>query len=139
MQSHRRCRGCRSCPSFGFYATTTSRQHGFYCFHRHPTVVQSKDEHLENRIRFLRKANIEGLPHSDRGLLDHLLGTRQLLVEWAARPAACDAGLFHSVGSFGYEQPVSISLLSKLVLRHERIVTSAWSHGCFPLTPALSL
>jgi hypothetical protein len=45
------------------------------------------DEHLENRLRFLRKANTEGMPHSDRGLLDHLLGTRQLLVEWEARPA----------------------------------------------------
>jgi len=39
------------------------------------------------------------MPHSDRGLFDHLLGTRQLLVEWEARPALCDAGLFHSVYS----------------------------------------
>ena len=62
------------------------------------------DEHLENRLRFLRKANTEGMPHSDRGLLDHLLGTRQLLVEWEARPALCDAGLFHSVyGTQHYE------------------------------------
>ena len=44
------------------------------------------DEQLENRLRFLRKANTEGMPHTDRGLLDHLLGTRQLLVEWEARP-----------------------------------------------------
>ena len=62
------------------------------------------DEQLENRLRFLRKANTEGMPHSDRGLLDHLLGTRQLLVEWEARPALCDAGLFHSVyGTEHYE------------------------------------
>src|SRR3954470_10849360 len=26
------------------------------------------DEQLENRLRFLRKANTEGMPHSDRGL-----------------------------------------------------------------------
>jgi len=64
----------------------------------------SIDEQLENRLRFLRKANTEGMPHSDRGLLDHLLGTRQLLVEWEARPALCDAGLFHSVyGTQHYE------------------------------------
>jgi hypothetical protein len=62
------------------------------------------DEQLENRLRFLRNANTEGMPHSDRGLLDHLLGTRQLLVEWQARPALCDAGLFHSVyGTQHYE------------------------------------
>ena len=62
------------------------------------------DEQLENRLRFLRKANTQGMPHSDRGLLDHLLGTRQLLVEWQARPALCDAGLFHSVyGTEHYE------------------------------------
>jgi len=62
------------------------------------------DEQLENRLRFLRKANTEGMPHSERGLFDHLLGTRQLLVEWEARPALCDAGLFHSVyGTQHYE------------------------------------
>jgi dienelactone hydrolase len=44
------------------------------------------DEQLENRLRFLRKANTEGMPHSDRGLFDHLLGTRQLLMEWGSRP-----------------------------------------------------
>jgi hypothetical protein len=57
------------------------------------------DEQLENRLRFLRKASTEQMPHSDRGLFDHLLGTRRLLVEWEARPALCDAGLFHSVYS----------------------------------------
>jgi hypothetical protein len=63
------------------------------------------NEPLEKRLQFLRQANTEGMPHSDRGLLDHLLGTRQLLVEWQARPALCDAGLFHSVyGTEYYEQ-----------------------------------
>ncbi len=58
------------------------------------------DEQLENRLRFLRKASTEQMPHpSEVGLLDHLLGTRRLLVEWGARPALCDAGLFHSIYS----------------------------------------
>ena len=62
------------------------------------------DEQLEDRLRFLRKANTDGMPHTDRALLDHLLGTRQVLVEWDARPALCDAGLFHSVyGTESYE------------------------------------
>jgi hypothetical protein len=68
------------------------------------------DEQLENRLRFLRKANTEGMPHSDRGLLDHLLGTRQLLVEWEARPALCDAGLFHSVYGTEYYELKAIPL-----------------------------
>ena len=59
----------------------------------------SRDERLENRLRFLRKASTEQMPHSEVGLFDHLLGTRRLLVEWKARPALCDAGLFHSVYS----------------------------------------
>ena len=64
----------------------------------------SVDEPLENRLRFLRKASTEGMPHSGVGLFDHLLGTRRLLVEWEARPALCDAGLFHSVyGTDHYE------------------------------------
>ena len=64
----------------------------------------SMDEQLENRLRFLRNASTEGMPHSDRGLFDHLLGTRQLLVEWESRLALCDAGLFHSVyGTEHYE------------------------------------
>ena len=70
----------------------------------------SMDEQLEKRLRFLRKANTEGMPHSDRGLLDHLLGTRQLLVEWEARPALCDAGLFHSVYGTEYYELKAIPL-----------------------------
>ena len=74
------------------------------------------DEQLEKRLRFLRKANTEGMPHSDRGLLDHLLGTRQLLVEWEARPALCDAGLFHSVyGTEYYElQAIPLSMRNEV-------------------------
>ena len=68
------------------------------------------DEQLENRLRFLQKANTEGMPHSDRGLLDHLLGTRQLLVEWGARPALCDAGLFHSIYGTEYYELQAIPL-----------------------------
>jgi hypothetical protein len=71
------------------------------------------DEQLENRLRFLREANTEGMPHSDRGLLDHLLGTRQLLVEWGARPALCDAGLFHSIYSTEHFEQTAVPLTSR--------------------------
>ena len=68
------------------------------------------DEQLENRLRFLRQANTEGMPHSDRGLFDHLLGTRQLLVEWGARPALCDAGLFHSIYSTEHYEQTAVAV-----------------------------
>jgi hypothetical protein len=71
------------------------------------------DEQLENRLRFLRKANTETMPHSERGLFDHLLGTRQLLVEWGARPALCDAGLFHSIYSTEFYEPAAVPLTSR--------------------------
>jgi hypothetical protein len=75
----------------------------------------SMDEQLENRLRFLRKASTEQMPHSEVGLFDHLLGTRQLLVEWKARPALCDAGLFHSVYSTEHYELKAIPLS----MRHE--------------------
>jgi len=69
----------------------------------------SMDEQLENRLRFLRKAT-EQMPHSEVGLFDHLLGTRKLLVEWEARTALCDAGLFHSVYSTDHYELTAIPL-----------------------------
>src|SRR5687768_12796330 len=87
------------------------------------------DEQLENRLRFLRKSNTEGMPHTDRGLLDHLLGTRQLLVEWESRPALCDAGLFHSVyGTEYYElQAIPLTMRSEVQqLIGEEAQTLAW-------------
>src|SRR5215207_7285177 len=68
------------------------------------------DQQLEERLRFLRGANTEGMPHSGRGLFDHLLGTRQLLLEWEARPALCDAGLFHSIYSTEHFEQTAVPL-----------------------------
>lgn len=75
------------------------------------------DEQLERRLKFLREANTDGLPHSERHLLDHLLGTRRLLVEWGARPALCDAGLFHSVYGTEHYQPQAIPLAMRDAVR----------------------
>jgi hypothetical protein len=62
-------------------------------------------EKLEKCLAFLREMNVESLEHSESGLLNHLLATRRLLLKWRARPALCDAGLFHSVyGTAGYQQ-----------------------------------
>jgi hypothetical protein len=69
------------------------------------------------------------MPHSDRGLLGHLLGTRQLLVEWETRPALCDAGLFHSVyGTEYYElQAIPLTMRSEVQqLIGEEAESLAW-------------
>jgi hypothetical protein len=76
------------------------------------------DEQLESRLCFLRKANTEGMPHSDRGLFDHLLGTRQLLVDWGTRPELCDAGLFHSVYGTEHFEAKAIPLAMRAEVRH---------------------
>lgn len=75
------------------------------------------DEQLKRQISFLRDANTETLPHTDRGLLDHLLGTRQLLVEWGADTSVCDAGLFHSVCGTEHYEPKAIPLSMRTQVR----------------------
>jgi len=68
------------------------------------------DEELDERINFLRTAKIDTTAHSGRGLLDHLLGTGALLLEWNARPALCDDGLFHSVYGTEHFLPATVPL-----------------------------
>jgi hypothetical protein len=52
-----------------------------------------------SRCLWLRRAkrDADRMPHSGRSLLDHLVGTRQLLVDGGARPPVCNAGLIHFV------------------------------------------
>lgn len=76
----------------------------------HRNRLGGLDEQLETRLRFLRKASIEQMPHSDVGLFEHLLGTRRLLVDWGARLAVCDAGLFHSIYSTEYYELTAVPL-----------------------------
>src|SRR6266550_7337642 len=66
--------------------------------------THTMDEELERRVRFLRAARTDGMARTERGLL----GTRQLLMDWGARAAFCDAGLFHSVYGTEHYPPVSL-------------------------------
>ena len=52
-------------------------------------------------INFLKKNGVSGLSHTNFGLLDHLVGTEDLLRSWNAQQDVCVAGLMHSV--FGTE------------------------------------
>jgi hypothetical protein len=58
------------------------------------------------RLEFLRSLGFGELEHDSRvPFLSHLIGTRRLLAAWDARPALCDAGLFHSVYGTEYFEP----------------------------------
>ena len=49
-------------------------------------------------LGFLKKIYADKVPHAkERVLLDHLIGTYDMLNEWELPPYVCTAGLFHSV------------------------------------------
>ena len=52
---------------------------------------------LAGQIEFLRARIDRDVAHSWSSLLEHLLGTREMLVSWEAELTVCTAGLFHSV------------------------------------------
>ena len=52
---------------------------------------------ISTKIKFLEEIGAVDKSHSDRTLLDHLLGTYNKLKEWNAPEYLQDAGLFHSV------------------------------------------
>jgi hypothetical protein len=60
---------------------------------------------LERKIDFLRSSLPDVTHASSVPFLDHLIGVRQVLAGWQARPSLCDAGLFHSVYGTQYFRP----------------------------------
>lgn len=54
-------------------------------------------EAIKTLVSILQAIGANRVAHSDRTLLDHLLGTCELLRAWGCRQAVCVAGLFHSV------------------------------------------
>ena len=62
-------------------------------------AVKKKEDEMrfESAIALLRSVQCEAIGHSRGALLDHLIGTYELLKEWGAAESVCLAGLFHSV------------------------------------------
>lgn len=56
-------------------------------------------------------------PHTDGTLLDHLLGTFELLSLWKAPKHVCEAGLFHSVYGTESHPTVTVAMSDRLELR----------------------
>lgn len=60
---------------------------------------------MDNKIALLKKLGSHTTKSENGWLIDHLTGTYNLLVEWGADEALCDAGLFHAAyGTFGYDE-----------------------------------
>lgn len=58
------------------------------------------------RLDLLKRLGYAELTHDSHvPFLSHLIGTRRVLMAWEARPALCDAGLFHSAYGTEYFQP----------------------------------
>lgn len=55
------------------------------------------DQKLQKIIVLLRELGADAIPHSSRSLLDHLIGTYDVLNQWHCDSDVCKAGLFHSV------------------------------------------
>ena len=54
----------------------------------------------EGFVAFLASAGADRVHHHGGTLLDHLVATHRLLVEWGCPPHVCSAGLFHSFYSW---------------------------------------
>jgi len=72
---------------------------------------------LELQLAFLRERGASTQAHSFSNLLDHLLGTRKLLLSWQASPTVCTAGLFHSVYGTESFEPETVSLANRESVR----------------------
>jgi len=59
----------------------------------------------------LDKYNLDGFKHTDEGLVNHLMGTYNILKDWACSKNLCIAGLCHSIyGTESYRNnPVDVS------------------------------
>ena len=62
-----------------------------------PSRAMEEVQAEEVLIRYLRKYGADEIPHSNRSLLDHLCGTRDILVRWGGDSMVCQSGLLHSV------------------------------------------
>lgn len=56
-------------------------------------------------------------PHTDRSLLDHLVGTFELLSLWNAPKHVCEAGLFHSIYGTEAHPSATVAVSDRLELK----------------------
>jgi len=82
------------------------------------------------RLALLRCLGYGELTHDSHvPFLSHLLGTRRLLVAWGARPALCDAGLFHSAYGtefFEPDAPATRQEVRALIGAEAEAIAHAW-------------
>lgn len=55
------------------------------------------EKNREQLIKFLQSVGANERPHSQRSLIDHLVGTEKIMALWGCDEDSCAAGLFHSI------------------------------------------
>lgn len=75
------------------------------------------NQSFEMQVEFLRSRGAAAQPHSLSSLIQHLIGTRELLLYWGASPALCTAGLFHSVYGTESFQAATVDLKERDTIR----------------------
>jgi hypothetical protein len=79
-----------------------------------------RDSYAPALLAFLRDLGADRVRHSQRTLLDHLVGTAVLLERWGADDDVCKAGLFHSIYGTEYFHRQVVSFDDRLKIR-ERV------------------
>ncbi len=88
---------------------------------------------FDEKLEFLRCRGTADLAHSGHTFMDHLLGTRALLVHWEAGPEICDAGLFHAVYGTEFFGKVIVDQSDRVIVRDligEKAERLAWLFCC---------
>ena len=90
------------------------------------------DALLDRMIAWLESTGAARTAHSGRHLLDHLLGTYDILAASGQSDAVCRGGLFHSVYGTNAFSSVTVQPSQRAQVRHligERAEALAWTFG----------
>lgn len=93
-----------------------------------------RDSYAPPLISFLRELGADGVRHSGRTFLEHLVGTAFLLEKWGYDDEVCKAGLFHSVYGTEYFRGGVLSFDDRPRVREkigERAERLAWIFCAF--------
>lgn len=88
---------------------------------------------FDEKVEYLRRCGTADLAHSGHTFMDHLLGTRALLVQWEASPDICDAGLFHAVYGTEIFDTAIVDQSDRVIVREligEKAERLAWLFCC---------
>ncbi|HTG45885.1 MAG TPA: hypothetical protein VK633_15300 [Verrucomicrobiae bacterium] len=71
----------------------------------------------QEKIAFLESFDAGAKAHTNGALLQHLIGTHDLLKKWQCRTVVCEAGLFHSIYGTERFEEATVPLTERHVVR----------------------